>query len=200
MAESQWVTLAHQDDWYEPSYVESCLEAVRPYPDVLLAFTASTEMVEGERRPHANTWVKRAISSMSFLGQRSVQSVFRKRLLLSFGNPIPCPSVMLNRLAIGEFSFPEGWKSNLDWQAWLSLAKCAGRFVYVPVPLVNRTLHADATTTRILTERAREDEIIFRELWPAPIASVLTCLYAPSRRPYSSGDGSREQPSKDRSG
>ena len=48
------------------------------------------------------------------------------------------------------FSFPEGWRSNLDWIAWLQLAGEPGAFAYVPRALVHRTLHADAATTREL--------------------------------------------------
>jgi len=183
-ARTGWVTLAHQDDWYEPRYVEACLAAVAESLRTILVFTGATETLDGDARTLLNTRVKRLISRAAFLGGRSIDAAWRKRLLLSFGNPIPCPSVMINRDEARDFRFPEGWKSNLDWRAWCDLAVRPGSFVYLPDSLVHRTMHRDAETTRALTERAIEDARMFRELWPAPVAAALNVLYAPSRHVY----------------
>ena len=183
-AETGWVTLAHQDDWYEPGYVEACLAAAATITRPSLVFTSATETVDGDTRTLLNTRVKRMISGSVFLGGRSIDAAWRKRLLLSFGNPIPCPSVMINRDEAPDFRFPEGWKSNLDWRAWCELAGKPGPFVYIAKPLVHRTMHRDAETTRALADRAIEDARMFRELWPAPIAAALNFLYAPSRHLY----------------
>ena len=80
--------------------------------------------------------------------------------------------------------FPDGWKSNLDWSAWFALAQQPGAFVYVARRLVHRTMHLNAETTRALADRAREDALMFRMLWPAPIAAALNLLYSPSRHLY----------------
>jgi hypothetical protein len=92
--------------------------------------------------------------------------------------------VMINLRTARGFRFPEGWKSNLDWSAWWDLAQHPGTFVYVSRRLVHRTMHAGAETTKALADRAREDERMFRELWPAPIAAALNRLYSPSRHLY----------------
>jgi hypothetical protein len=131
-----------------------------------------------------NTRIKRVLCATAFMGSRSIESRWRRRLLLAFGNPIPCPSVMFNRRTIGSFQFDEGWKSNLDWHAWLTLADCPGAFAYVPRPLVHRAVHADATTTRDLSDRAIEDDRMLRAIWPVPIAAALSRVYARSRRQY----------------
>jgi glycosyltransferase involved in cell wall biosynthesis len=180
----EWVTIAHQDDWYEREYVDACLGAVSSVPQATMIFTAATEILVESGRTAFNTVVKRAMCAAAFLGQRSIHSTARKRLLLSFGNPIPCASVMINRRLRPAFEFPEGWRSNLDWRAWLALADAPGSFVYVPRPLVHRSLHTNAATTRDLDARAREDALMFRELWPRPIASALNGVYAASRLPY----------------
>jgi glycosyl transferase family 2 len=182
--DAAWVTVAHQDDWYEPHYVESCLEAAAAARDAILVFTDATERTHGATADVSNTRVKRWLSRLAFGRRASIRSPFRKRLLLSFGNPIPCPAVMINRPAVPEFRFPEGWKSNLDWSAWVTLARHPGAFVRVPRPLVHRTLHPTAATTRSLAARAIEDDRMFRELWPWPLAFVLGLVYAASRRPY----------------
>ncbi|HUC78526.1 MAG TPA: glycosyltransferase family 2 protein [Vicinamibacterales bacterium] len=183
-AASEWVSLAHQDDWYETDYVETCLNALTGVPNAVLIFTDATERIDGKSGEIANTRVKRAIANLAFLTNRSIDARWRKRLLLSFGNPIPCPSVMINRRMRPAFRFPEGWHSNLDWRAWLALASEPGAFVYVSRRLVTRTLHLDGATTRALEDRAREDARMFGELWPAPMAAALNRLYAPSRNPY----------------
>jgi glycosyltransferase involved in cell wall biosynthesis len=183
-AESEWVSLAHQDDWYEADFLECSLDAARGMGSIILVFTAATELREGDTRSGANSLVKRAICATAFLSRPAITSAVQKRLLLSFGNPIPCPSVMLNRRVLHAFTFPGGWKSNLDWIAWLQLAGEPGAFAYVPRPLVHRTLHENAATTRQLADRRREDDLMFRRLWPAPIAAALSRVYAASRRPY----------------
>ena len=183
-AATKWVTVAHQDDWYSPEYAESCLSATRSTPNAILVFTAATETFENDRRTLTNTRLKRVLAALAFGRHVAITSSFRRRLLLSFGNPIPCPSVMLNRHAVPDFRFADGWKSNLDWSAWLTLAREPGAFVYVRQALVHRTLHADAATTRDLSDRAREDRRMFEQLWPAPIAAALDRLYAAGRTPY----------------
>jgi len=183
-AGGHWVSLAHQDDWYDRRYVELCLAAAARVDNAILVFTHATETIDGEQREVFNARMKRAISRAAFLGASSLESTRRRRLLLAFGNPIPCPSVMVNRHRVPDFRFPDGWKSNLDWSAWLSLAEAPGAFVRVPRPLVHRTLHPQAATTRSLVDRAAEDDRMFRQLWPSPVAAALSRLYAASRRPY----------------
>jgi glycosyltransferase involved in cell wall biosynthesis len=181
---SRWVTLAHQDDWYSPDYVERCLAAATGATHPLLVFTAATEQFDDQPGVLANTRVKRMLAALAFGPNASIASRFRRRALLSFGNPIPCPSVMINRRAVPDFRFANGWASNLDWHAWVTLAARPGAFVYVRENLVHRTLHAHAATTKSLSDRACEDRRMFNALWPGPIAAVLDRAYAASRNPY----------------
>lgn len=182
--EADWVSLAHQDDWYDPAYVELCLTTAEGVTDPILIFTDAQETVDGDSRAVVNSRVKRTLAALAFQRSTAIESHARKKLLLAFGNPIPCPSVMINRRALRDFRFPDGWKSNLDWSAWLSLAAMPGAFVRVARPLVHRTLHAGATTTQALSHRAAEDDRMFHQLWPVPIANVLSLVYGASRRPY----------------
>lgn len=184
-ANADWVTLAHQDDIYEPGYSQTCLEAADRSRDPLLVFTAAVE-VSGSGRSSSNTRIKTLLAQLAFMGRVAIADRLSKRLLLGFGNPIPCSSVMLRKSRLQEFRFPAGWYSNLDWRAWLDLAEHDGAFVYVRQPLVRRTLHPDAATSRFLAARADEDNRMFAELWPRPVASVLMTLYTGSRRPYAS--------------
>lgn len=191
-AHSDWVTLAHQDDTYSPEYTERCLAAAARAADPILLFTAAHESFEPDGPLALNARFKRVIAGSAFLGRTAIAGRFRKRLLLSLGNPVPCSSVMLHKGRIPDFRFQEGWKSNLDWRAWIELSEHPGALVYLREPLVQRMLHAGSATTRHLAARAREDARIFEALWPRPIARALSALFAASRWPYIAMGGDPE--------
>ena len=77
----------------------------------------------------------------------------------------------------------EGWRSNLDWIAWLELSSQAGMFGYVRKPLVHRTLHSDGATRLGLAHRTREDGLVLDMLWPRPISTLIGAMYAAGRSP-----------------
>jgi hypothetical protein len=183
-AGAQWVTLAHQDDWYAPSYVERCLQAAAGARQPLLVFSSATERAGPRREFRMHTALKRVMCETFFLGRASVASVTQRRLLLSFGDPIPCSSVMLNREAAPDFRFEDGWRTALDWVAWLDLARRPGSFVYVREPLVEWRVHdASATRTHLLA-RMQEDRRVLEGLWPRPVAAAIAFLYAQGLRRF----------------
>jgi hypothetical protein len=176
--------LAHQDDWYEPTYVERCLQVAANAGDATMVFTSSAETRDDTGEPVPNARIKHLICGGVFLGASAVRSQLRKRLLLTFGNPIPASAVMLNREVAADLTFPEQMKSNLDWVAWLELARRPGAFGYVHDTLVHRSIHRDAATVVSLEERGMEDELVLRRLWPRPVAGMIVRLYALSLRQY----------------
>ena len=86
---------------------------------------------------------------------------------------------MFNRSALVDFRFPSGFQTNLDWMAWLDLARRPGGFVYVRERLVSKGVHAESETTATIANRAREreDRAIFNTLWPRPVAAALATVY-----------------------
>jgi hypothetical protein len=86
---------------------------------------------------------------------------------------------MFNRSLLADFHFPAGFQTNLDWMAWLELARRPGGFVYVRERLVSKGVHAGSETTATIANRAREreDRAIFDALWPKPVAAALAFLY-----------------------
>lgn len=181
--DTRWVTLAHQDDWYAPAYTERCLVAAGKAAAPLLVFSSALER-EDDRAEAQHPRVKRLLCEMAFLGQTAIASPRRKTLLLSFGDPIPCPTVMLHRSALPDFAFPSGFDAALDWAAWLELARRPGEFVYVREALVQRRVHLASATHVHLDARQQEDDTILRSLWPRPIAAAIGALYAAGRRRY----------------
>jgi glycosyltransferase involved in cell wall biosynthesis len=179
-AETQFVTLAHQDDIFAPGYAEQMGSALRRNSDAFLAFCDYSEHTPlGARPVNINLKIKRALRLRAFGVRECITEARDKMRLLSLGNPICCPSVMLNRGSIDGFRFPGGFKTNLDWMAWLELARRPGGFVYVRECLVSKGVHANSETTATIANRAREreDRAIFDTLWPMPIAAALAMLY-----------------------
>lgn len=179
-ARTQFVTLAHQDDYFASSYVARLSSALRRHADGVLAFCDYSEHTpRGTRATNINLRIKRALRQRGFGRRECIANTRDKVRLLSLGNPICCPSIMFNRSLLANFRFPAGFQTNLDWMAWLELARRPGGFVYVRGRLVSKGVHAGSETTTTIANRAREreDRAIFDALWPRPVAAALAALY-----------------------
>ena len=128
---------------------------------------------------NVNLRIKRALRERAFGRRECITNPRDKVRLLSLGNPICCPSVMFDRSLLADFRFPEGFQTNLDWMAWLELARRPGGFVYIRERLISKGVHIDSATTATIADRAREREdlMLFDCLWPRPIAAALSTLY-----------------------
>jgi glycosyltransferase involved in cell wall biosynthesis len=179
-AQTAFVTLAHQDDLFAPPYVAQLRNALHRHPGSLFAFCDYSEHTPlGARPTNINLSIKRVLRRRAFGTRECIVEPRDKVRLLSFGNPICCPSVMLNRSMLADFRFPDGFRTNLDWMAWLDLARRPGGFVYVRERLVSKGVHAGSETTATIASRAREreDRALFDTLWPRPVAAALATLY-----------------------
>ena len=180
-AQTPYVTLAHQDDNYEGCYTEKMLAVAARRNDVLMVFSDYAEQVGGELKTSTpNLVVKRLLVALAFWGGTLIRSRFRKRLLLSFGSPIPCPSVMYHKALLGDFQFSSSFSINMDWDAWLRISSAQGSIGRVPEILQVHRLHQDSETSHGIADqrRASEDRVLFERLWPRPIAELLRRLYA----------------------
>lgn len=179
-ARTRFVTLAHQDDLFAPKYVAELNRAIVRHPGAVFAFCDYSEhSPHGTRRMNINLRIKRLLCRRAFGARECITSTRDKERLLSFGNPICCPSVMFDRSALPDFRFPGGFRTNLDWMAWLELARRPGGFVYVRETLVSKGIHAESATTATIAnrERLREDRALFNEFWPRPVATALAAIY-----------------------
>lgn len=183
---TRYVTLTHQDDLYLPEYTERCLAAAQKERGRnLLIFTDYRELSGGRNMGlNPNMFVKKVLLS-AFLFKESISSSFAKRSILSFGDPIACPSVMFNKERIGYFEFLNIFCCNMDWDAWIRLSKKDGSFVYVKKRLMVHRIHNDAQTSVQIRNRIRrkEDRMIFERLWPNPVAKILSGIYYFSSHP-----------------
>ena len=114
-ASTPLVTIAHQDDYYEPTYLSTMLAAVNRYESdsLQLAFSDYFEIRNGERvNGNALLRIKRVLDAP--LGARALNgSRFVKRRALSLGNPICCPAVMLVKENLGPSAFTTVTTSSL---------------------------------------------------------------------------------------
>jgi Glycosyl transferase family 2 len=179
--EAHFLTIAHQDDVYEAEYLAAMGQLMARHPDFTLAFSDYRECTNaGPRNEAVNLKIKRLLCERAFKGSPSISSIRQKRRLLSLGNPICCPSVLLNRLAAPQFAFSESLKTNLDWDAWLRLADQPGGYLYCRQKLVSKRVHPESETSVTIANRTRqnEDRRMFERFWPAPVARLLSTVYS----------------------
>ena len=183
-ARTRYVTLAHQDDRYDPAFADRTMRLFRALPEGSLCFTGYREIGDdGRERPSKISRVKHLISA-AMLGRAEAVSGLRLRLFLSFGNPLPCSSVTFDLERLGGFRFSEEYASNLDWEAWWRLQQQGRVFLHAYEPLVGRRHNGLTETSRLIKDgrRAQEDARMFARLWPHPIDRAIAALYAQSYR------------------
>lgn len=195
LAETEYVTIAHQDDIYEPYYTSYVLDRARQSEKItgekpLIIFTDYSELVDGVKYDdRRNLQIKRML--LQPLWRAGAQARIRaKRTAIRLGNAISCPTVTYHidyirglLMSVGrEDLFLTHFRSNLDWEAWEWLSKCPGAFVYVRKVLVAHRIHEGSETTAMIEENRRieEDLEMFRKFWPEPIARLISESYKKS--------------------
>lgn len=182
--ETKLVTIAHQDDLYEPGYTEAMLRAVNEEKDPLLFFCGYRELRNGEKvSSNKNLRIKRLMLT-PLKGRLFRNSRFIRRRILSLGCPVCCPSVTYVREKTGPAPFSTEMKVSLDWDMWERLSRKKGAFIYLPEQLMCHRIHRGSATTAMIGEsmRTREDLEMFRRFWPGGIARLLGKLYADSEK------------------
>ena len=181
-ADTSLVTIAHQDDIYKKDYVTEVLDRINKARRPLIAFSDYAELRgDKEVSNNRNLNIKR-VMLWPLKYKWMWGSIFVRRRILSLGSPICCPSVTYVKDNIFLPVFMEGYKVNLDWQAWERLSRLRGDFVFVnSIKMVHR-IHEDSETTRNIKDsnRSREDFEMFKLFWPDFIARILEYWYARS--------------------
>ena len=181
-AETKLITLAHQDDVYEPEYTGKMLAEMNRVRNPILYFTGYGELREG-RKVLSNQLLR--IKRLMLVPIRLFPgAVWARRLTLRFGNPVFCPSVTYRKTVMADRPFGKELKSNVDWDMWERLSRIKGRFVYNPEPLMCHRIHKGSTTSEIIGggNRSAEDLEMFRRFWPEGIARFLAKRYAGSEK------------------
>ncbi len=179
-----YVTLAHQDDVYDPAFAATTRDLFERYPEGVLCFTGYREIDDAGRPKISKLSRVKHLIEAATLGRRIHARGWRLRLFLSFGNPLPCSSVTFDRAALADFNFSEDYSSNLDWEAWWRLHRQGRLFLHAPERLVGRR-HNDLTeTSRLIRDgrRQAEDAAMFARIWPPPLDRAIATVYAASYR------------------
>lgn len=178
-AKTPLVTIAHQDDIYEPEYVEQFLALINSSSHPLIAFSDYGELRNGHKVYHNQLLRIKRILLFPLRMKFSRGNKFIRRRSLSFGNGICCPSVMYIRHNLPDVIFQTDYLNDLDWQAWERLSKLNGDFLYCPKPLMMHRIHSGSETSRVIADGRRklEDLEMFCKFWPQIIAKPLAALY-----------------------
>lgn len=182
--DTELVTIAHQDDVYEPKYVECLLRELENCKNPLIYFTDYGELREGVK-VDKNTLLKiKRILLKPLEWKCNRKSVFVRRRVLSLGSAICCPSVTLVKSNLKLPVFTPGFRSNEDWEAWERISKEKGEFVYCKEILMYHRIHQESETSNIIGDSARsqEDYQMFCKFWPRSIAKLITKVYSLSEK------------------
>ena len=109
--ETKYATIAHQDDYYEPSYAEKVLSKMEKTSDVLIGYSDYFEEKNGLKIP-ANTNLKIKTLMLKTMNLFPSSHFWRNRVM-AFGNPICCPAVTYNLEKLKNFYFDEEMKVSL---------------------------------------------------------------------------------------
>lgn len=175
-----YVTIAHQDDYYEPDYAQKIM--VKMSPKTLIAYSDYYEFKNNQKvTVNTNLKIKRLM-----LGTLAVFPSWKwwRRRVLSLGNPISCPAVTYNLEKLSDFQFDPEMKVSIDWFAWAEIAKKKGRFDYVPEQLMFHRIHEDSETSNTIKDntRTKEDLFMYEQFWPKPIAKWISNYYEKSQQ------------------
>lgn len=197
VADTEYVTIAHQDDVYEPEYVESVLSIIEKeereyHRQPLILFSDYKELIGNERMENrTNLKIKRVLLA-PLKNPRRQERVFWKRWVIRYGNAICCPSVTYHMTAIRKYMQQDGrtqifqkhFRSNVDWETWEWLSRKNGSFVYITEHLMEHRIHAESETTATIqdAQRGREDYEMFCKFWPKWIARCLSGAYGESEK------------------
>ena len=179
-AQTKLVTIAHQDDIYNPDYLEEVLYAFNHAENPILAHTAYYE-IRNQKAVYSNRLLRvKKLLLLPFVTRKTWNSIFLRRRSLAFGCGICCPSVTYVKSRFPEEPFAVGCKADLDWEAWERYSKLPGAFCYVKKPVMGHRVHEDSETSHVIGKengRSPEDYAMYRKFWPSWIAKLLMRFY-----------------------
>lgn len=182
--DTELVTIAHQDDIYEPNYLESILEYANTTTNPIIFFTDYYEIRNNERvSNNLNLNIKR-IMNHPFTKINNRNKIKLRQRILSFGDSISCPTVTLTKKKCGYAPYDLDFKCSADYKTWSRLSNIEGEFIYIPKILMGHRIYRESTTTKSLENniRQQEDASIMAEYWPKPIAKIIYKIYSNSEK------------------
>lgn len=181
IANTKYVTIAHQDDVYCPTYAASAVSALESRNDSLIYFSNYGELRGADKVDDNKLLNVKRRRLRPLVNQRNASKKWAKRAALKFGSAICCPSVTFNSYNCPNPPFVVGMKSNLDWATWERLSCLEGAFIYDAnnIKMYHR-IHQNSTTSKLIAthERDSEDLAMLSRFWPKSIARLLEIAYS----------------------
>ena len=185
-AETDYVTLAHQDDVYEPAFAEKTLAALESAKNPVLAYTDYYEIRHRDgddpgTRVDENKILRTKRRMLRTIDMANKNRWLRNRVL-SFGYPMNCPGTTYVKRRFETIDFIGDWQNSHDWEAAIRLASEQGEFLFIPDLLLGHRIYLESQTTHTIRTgiRYREDLACISHYWPAPIAKCIIKLYSKS--------------------
>lgn len=178
------VTIAHQDDLYEPNFLEETLKAIQNEKNFIMCYTDYYELKKGKKE-ETNLLLKiKRIMNWPISKKIFYSNKFIRKRSLSLGCAICCPAVTFNKIKAGNSIFDTTYINSCDYKTWCDLADLDGKFIYIKKRLLGHRIYAESATSKNLGEniRQREDLEIFTKFWPLPIAKLINKVYAQSEK------------------
>ena len=185
-AETEYVTITHQDDIYHRDYLKYMDQYLGKHPDTLIAMTDYRII---NQHPQVRWDVSLLIKQIMKLPLRFSFLADKRWVKLgvqSLGNGICCPSVCYHKAILGKSIFQSGYHYALDWDVFVQIARKKGRFTYIPKELFYYRIHDGATTKACLKnqEKTREELEMFGKFWPASVVKLLMRFYKIGYKSY----------------
>lgn len=180
MAKGKIVTIAHQDDVYGADFAKEILKEINKHKHSLIAFSNYGEIRNGQYIVKNKLLNVKRIMLFPMRNRKLQEIIFIRHRILSLGSPICCPSVTFVKENLPETIFTQGYRSNVDWQAWERLSKYKGAFVYCKKILMFHRIHEGSATSEIIADngRSKEDYDMFCRFWPKWIARIIEFFYS----------------------
>lgn len=175
--QTDYVTVAHQDDIYKPTYLEEIVSQIEKGKDFVIAFTDYREIKNGEEI--ALTQNLKIKKILLFPIKFFRKSKFIRRRSLSLGSAICCPSVTVNKKVTGENPYRTELKCDLDWDTWDKYSTYKEGFLYISKELMQHRIHEESETSNLIQNNTRleEDLLMLERYWPKPIAKFIMKFY-----------------------
>jgi glycosyltransferase involved in cell wall biosynthesis len=185
-ADTEWVTIAHQDDRYNPAYVEEMQKKVVGVKDAIAFVSDYVPIKNGKIGPRDINSKIRKLLRTPLKYNWMARSKFWKKKVLSLGNSICCPAVTYRKSKLGNSFFTSELKFNIDWDTFYKISEMEGAFLYVDKPLTYYRVHDGATSKEWIVDHKREkdDIYMFRKFWPNWLVNIIMHFYKKAYETY----------------
>jgi glycosyltransferase involved in cell wall biosynthesis len=183
-AQTDYITIAHQDDLYDEKYLETFYKKLKGTKRPLIFFTDYYE-IRNDEFIKVNKLLKiKRLMLFPLKFKIFWKSKFVRRRILSLGSPICCPAVTFVKDNIMNPVFLNHFRTDEDWEAWERISRLKGEFIYSDKALTFHRIHKDSETSAAIAEEGRsaEDYEMYLKFWPKFMAKFLTKMYSSSEK------------------